>query len=78
MANRHAGKTQANEALAERVYAYAQPQSARNQQGNPHGITLPESIAQRRPGEPADVYEKRIADEITFSLCPKMRSRFQR
>ena len=74
----HAHQNELSEALPESVYAYAQPQSARNQQGNPHGITLPESIASRRQGESAERYEKRIADEVTFARYPKTRSEFRR
>lgn len=64
--------------LIERVYAYSRPQSTHNPKGNPHGITLPESIASRKQGEAAERYEKRIADEVSFAKYPKMQSKFQR
>lgn len=63
--------------LVERVYAYTRPHSARNSKGNPHGITLPESIAHHRPNESAAVYEKRIGDEVSFATYPKMRQHGQ-
>ena len=71
----HAHQKELSEALTESVYAYAQPQSARNQQGNPHSITLPESIASHRQGESAERYEKQIADEVIFAIYPKMRTK---
>ena len=64
--------------LAERVSAYTKPHSKRNPKGNPHGITLPGSIASRMQGESAERYEKRIADEVTFARYPKTRSEFRR
>ncbi len=64
--------------LVERVHAYTRPHSGRNPKGNPHGITLPESIARRRPGESAERYEKRIFDETTFMQYPQLRSQFQK
>ena len=67
-----------NSAQAESIYAYTRPQTVRNPRGNPHGITLPESIASRRQGESAERYEKRIADEVTFARYRKTRSEFRR
>ena len=64
--------------LIERAYAYSRPQSTHNPKGNPHGITLPESIASRKQGEAAERYEKRIAYEVTFTKYPNMQSRFRR
>ncbi len=61
--------------LAERVSAYTKPHSKRNPKGNPHGITLPKSIASRRQGESAERYEKRIADEVTFARYPMTRTK---
>ena len=66
-----------NFVLIERVYAYTRPASARNKKGNPHAISLPETIARRRPGESAERYSKRIADEFSFVLYPRLRSQFQ-
>ncbi len=65
-------------AQTESIYAYARPQTTRNPKGNPHGTTLPESIASRRKSESAERYEKRIADEVTFARYPKTRSQFRR
>ena len=62
-----------NSAQAELIYAYTRPQTSRNPKGNPHCITLPESIAARRQGESAERYEKRIAAEVNFAIYPKMR-----
>lgn len=62
----------------ERMYAYCRPQSGHNAQGNPHRVTLPESIARRRPGETALQYEYRISNEITLALYPRLRHQFQR
>lgn len=71
--------TQDNLTLAERVYSYAFPQDPKkNPKGNPHGVKLPESAAQRVPGESAYDYEKRIAAEITFAMYPQLRRSFQR
>ena len=64
-----------NSAQAESIYTYTRPQTIRNPRGNPHGITLPESIAARRQGESAVRYEKRIADEVIFAIYPKMRTK---
>lgn len=69
---------QENAALVERVYAYCRPESKSNPKGNPHKITLPESIAQRQPGEPPERYERRIADEVTLAMYPHLRQQFQR
>ena len=78
--SRAANPNQADEdfVLAERVSAYTKPHSKRNPKGNPHGITLPGSIASRMQGESAERYEKRIADEVTFARYPKTRSEFRR
>ncbi len=64
-----------NSAQAESIYAYTRPHSTRNPKGNPHGITLPESIASRRQSESVERYEKRIADEVIFAIYPKMRTK---
>jgi hypothetical protein len=58
-----------NMAFLDRVYAYASPQDPRsNPKGNPHGIKLPDSVAQRVIGETPVEYEKRISDEITAAM----------
>lgn len=61
--------------LIERVYAYCRPQTTHNPKGNPHGITVPESVASRKQGEDAERYEKRIAAEVSFAKYPKMQNR---
>ena len=67
-----------NFVLVERVHAYTRPHSAHNPEGNPQGITLPESIARRRPGESAERYGQRIAGAVSLAMYPSMRGRFQR
>lgn len=59
---------------ADRVYAYCKPDSKANPKGNPHGITLPESVAQRVPGESPDEYERRIGNAMTLAMYPKLQS----
>lgn len=67
-----------NLSKVERVKAYTLPyDKTKNPKGNTHGIRLPDSIADRKMGELADQYEKRIADEITFAMYPNMRRQFQ-
>ena len=75
--SRTANPNQADEdfVLAERVSAYTKPHSKRNPKGNPHGITLPKTIASRRQSESVERYEKRIADEVIFAIYPKMRTK---
>ena len=64
--------------LAARVYAYCRPHGARNPQGNPHHITLPESIARRQLGESAEGYERRISDAVSCAMYPNIAHQFQR
>lgn len=65
-------------ARADRIYAYTKPKSPiQNPKGNDHHVRLPESVAQRIPGESLDQYEKRIADEVTFALYPRLRPQFE-
>ena len=67
-----------NLVLIDRVYAYCRPHSSRNPQGNPHKITLPESIARRQVGESAEAYERRIADAVSCAMYPNIARQFQR
>ena len=60
-------------ALVARVNTYCRSESKINQKGNPHNVTLPESIARRATGESSETYEKRIGDEVTFALYPQIR-----
>ena len=71
------GNPEENIELANRVYAYTKPLTARNPKGNPHGIELSERVATRQVGESAQQYEKRIANEITFTLYPNLRAQFE-
>lgn len=75
----HANETEGDEdvVMIERVYAYAQPETARNKKGNTHGITLPESIARRRLGELAEAYERRITDAVTQGMYANLARQFQ-
>jgi hypothetical protein len=66
------GPAQENMALADRVYCYTKEASKTNQNGNPHRINLPESIAQRQPQESAQEYERRISEAMTFAKYPKL------
>jgi hypothetical protein len=68
------GPSQEKMELADRVYCYTKAESKSNPKGNPHHINLPESIAQRRPQESAEEYERRIGDAITFAKYPKLQS----
>ena len=65
---------QENIIQADRVYAYCKPVGRDNPKGNSHGITLPESIAQRVPGESPDEYERRIGNAVTLAMYPHLRS----
>ena len=65
-------------ALADRVHAYCRLESKTNPKGNPHSVTLPESIARRAPGESSEHYEKRIRDAVTIALYPQIRRQFRR
>ena len=47
------------------TYCYAKCASPSNPNGNTHGISLPESVAQRRPGEAINVYSKRVGELVT-------------
>ena len=64
--------------LTAHVYAYSRPHSSRNPQGNPHKITLPESIARRQMDESEQAYERRISDAVTLALYPNIAHQFQR
>ena len=72
------GDDSENFVLIERIHAYTRPHSARNAKGNPHGITLPDAIARRRPGESAERYGQRIAGAVSLAMYPAMRAKFQR
>jgi hypothetical protein len=62
------GSAEANRVAADAVYAYAKPQSNHNPKGNPHGISLPESIAKQRHGESVESYNRRTACAVTRAL----------
>ena len=65
-------------ALVGRVQAYCRPESKTNPKGNPHNITLPDSIARRATGELSEHFEKRIGDEVTFAFYPQLRRQMGR
>lgn len=64
-------------ALADRVYMYCRPESKTNPKGNPHHVTLPESIARRATGESSKQYEMRICAEVTNALYPQLLRNFR-
>lgn len=50
-----------------RARSYATPANASNPFGNPHGVSLPSHIAERRAGELIEVYERRIGTAVTMA-----------
>lgn len=66
------GPDQENAHLVDRVYAYTKPEGKRNPNGNPHRITLPESVAAKKMGESPEQYEKRVSEAVTFAMYPKL------
>ena len=58
--------------LAERVSAYTKPHSKRNPNGNPHNVSLPANVAQRRMNELANEFEARIGNAVTLARYPKV------
>lgn len=64
-----------NATKAERIHAYTMPyDKVKNIKGNPHGVRLPDSVAQRQIGESVEWYEKRIATEVTYAMYPWLRN----
>jgi hypothetical protein len=53
------------DAREQRMLRYTSPSAADNPGGNPHGVRLPELVAQRRQGELIENYESRIAVAVT-------------
>jgi len=58
-----------------RVFDYTTPYDrVKNPRGNPHGIKLPNSTAQKSPTESDHEYESRIGSIVTLQMYPKLRS----
>lgn len=66
------GSAEADTAMADQVFAYAQPRGQRNPNGNPLNVTLPDSTSERRPGESIDDYRQRISEAVTVARYPAM------
>lgn len=58
----------------DRIYAYTKPASKSNPAGNPHHVFLPDSIAQRQVGEPAEQYRQRISNAVTLAMYPQLQA----
>ncbi len=69
---RLSGPEQQSLVEVESIYAYTKPESNRNRNGNPHQISLPESIAQKKIVESVEDYRRRISDAMTFAKYPKL------
>lgn len=67
-----APKSQFKQPDPDRIYAYTKPESKTNPKGNPHHVSLPESIAHRYSHESAEDYRKRISDAMTFAMYPNL------
>ena len=62
------GSAEEDKAITDAVFAYARPQSKHNRKGNPFGVSLPDSIAQRVGGESIEAYSQRIACAVTKTI----------